>query len=202
MTEQEGEKPQTKGIPGYPAPKPEDLPEEERELHLKQLEEPKTHTDEEKALIYGDIPQHNIEESLESSSGGSGVDFDLAAIGSKVYRKFAQFDTYNIEMRDGTVVRYTGLFPPEMEYEELEDIRIQIVARTNMDGKTLSPIEVRHLEKLWLDKLGEYYLFNTKTKKPMTREERLNVKEHWVINGILKSKLKRSNYDNGPIGKN
>ena len=186
MTEQ-------KGIPGFPAPNPEDLPEEERELYLKQLEEPKTHTDEEKAIIYGDIPEQKEEEDK---------DVNFLALGTKVYRHFAQFDTYQIQMRDGSVVKYTGLFPGELEYEDLEDIRAQIIDKTDMDGKPLTAIQLRHMEKLWLDKLGEYYLLNTKTKKPMTREERLQCKEQWVIHGILKSKLLRSNYDNGPIAKN
>ena len=191
------------GIPGYPAPKPEDLPEDERENQPGFME---AHSTEDKSIIYGDIQQPQQKEITDP-------DDYFTDIGSKVYRYFAQYDTHEIEMCDGTTVKYTGMFPSALDYEELEDLRIQIIARTTLDfqtdsegkviaGKRYSITEMRNMEKMWLDKLAETYLFNTKTKKPMTPEERKSCKYQWVIYGILKSKLKRSANDNGPVGKN
>jgi len=197
---------QGKGIPGYPAPKPEDLPEDELENQPGFME---AHSKEDKSIIYGDIPQ----QSQPTTPVSGDPDDYFSDIGSRVYRYFAQYDTHDIEMCDGTTVKYTGMFPSALDYEELEDLRIQIIARTSLDyqtdnegniisGKRYSIIDIRNMEKRWLDDLAKTYLFNTKTKKPMTPEERKSCKYQWVIYGILKSKLKRSANDNGPVGKN
>ena len=179
-----------------PAFDPALLPEEERDIFEKQLEDPRS--EEEKALIDGDIKQ---DENLVPPEFQMQEDL-FEKLGRQMYRHYAKSDTYYIEMTDGTTIKYNGLFPSESEYEDLEDMRACIIDGTDMDGKRLKAVEQRHFYKLWMDKLGEAYLFNTKTKKPMTRDERRNVKHHYVINGILKSKLLRSNNDNGPIGKN
>jgi len=198
------EQQEQKGIPGWKAPRPEDLPEEERDIFEKQLKEP-----ENSDIIYGDIKQDIPAQVIDPEN----PDDYFTNIGIRQYRYYAGFDNYNVEMVNGDVIKYTGLFPSAGEYEDLEDMRIQIIARTSLDyeadsdgktirGKIYSLTEIRQLEKLWLDKLAQCYLLNTKTKKPMTPEERRNCKYQHVIYGILKSKLKRSNNDNGPIGKN
>ena len=170
---------------------------------------PDPRSEEDKAIIDGEIKQ-DIEPEQQSTTDD---DLWFERMGLKAYRKYAQSDTYYIHMLDGSAVKYTGLFPSAQEAEDLEDMRIQIIAGTTLDyaideegkvtsGKRYNIIEMNAFQKLWMDKLAETYLFNTKTKKPMTPEERRNCKYDHEIKGIIKSKLKRSNNDVGPIGKN
>lgn len=197
------------GIPGVKAASIEDLPDDEKW----QLDEGLRKQFEAEKEAYGKIGSDAIEESKNQIFDVNNPDEYFVNIGSKAYRFWAGFDTYYIEMSNGTVVKYTGLFPSVSEYEDIEDMRIEIIAGVTMDyqtdekgkvtsGKEYNLIEKRNLEKLWLDKLADCYLLNTKTKKPMTHDERRNCKYQHILYGILKSKLRRSNNDNGPIGKN
>ena len=104
-------------------------------------------------------------------------------------------------MRDGSTVTYKRVSIPEMELDELEQLRIQSEGATDMDGKPLSPIQQYHMDKLWRDKQAEYYLFNTRTKKMMTPSERLNCKHAFEIKQILTSCQFRSKLE-APEGKN
>ena len=191
MTETEQEQ---KGIPGYPAPKPEDLPEDERENQPGFVE---AHSKEDKSIIYGEINQpEEVETETETE------DTDLDRLQRKAYAKYSRRDTFEVEMRDGTVIRYKRIGIPEMEYEELEDIWSQIASARDLDNRPINRIQILHLTRLWLDKLGDYYFLNTKTKKMMTPAERRNAKDQAYINGMLKASFMRSNYDLGPVGKN
>ena len=115
--------------------------------------------------------------------------------------KWAEKDTYDIEMRDGTVIRYRRVSIPEMELDELEQLRIQVESYEDMDGKPLSQRQQYHMKNLWRNKQAEYYLLNTKTKKMMTPSERLNAKHAFEIASILTSCQFRSKLE-APEGKN
>lgn len=200
----------TETVKEKPAFDPSLLPEDELEGQpgfRETLEDPRS--EEDKAIMDGDIKQQ--QEAPEEQSNEDDQWFGRQ--GLKAYRKFAQLDTYYLEMRNGSTVKYTGMFPSGQDFEDLEDMRIQIIAgctldyRTDDDGKVISGkryniVEQHQLQALWLDKLAETYLYNTKTKKPMTPQERRDCKYDHEIKAILKSKLKRSNNDVGPVGKN
>ena len=119
----------------------------------------------------------------------------------KSWGEWAEHDTYNIEMRDGSTVTYKRVSIPEMELDELEQLRIQSENSIDMDNKPLTAIQQYHMDKLWRDKQAEYYLFNTKTKKMMTPTERLNAKHAFEIKQILTSCQFRSKLE-APEGKN
>ena len=104
-------------------------------------------------------------------------------------------------MRDGTVIRYRRVSIPEMELDELEQLRIQVESYEDMDGKPLSQRQQYHMKNLWRNKQAEYYLLNTKTKKMMTPSERLNAKHAFEIASILTSCQFRSKLE-APEGKN
>lgn len=208
-TEEEKKEETGQGIPGVKPAGIDDLPDDEKW----QLDEELRKQFEAEKAAYGKIGSEAVEESKQGIFDPFNPDEYFVNIGAKAYRFWAGFDTYYIEMSNGTVVKYTGLFPSVSEYEDIEDMRIEIIAGATIDfqtddkgqvisGKVYSLIEKRNLEKLWLDKLAECYLLNVKTKKPMTHDERRSCKYQHVLYGILKSKLRRSNNDNGPIGKN
>jgi hypothetical protein len=172
-------------------PTPEELPPEDRDIYLKQLGK-KDWTEEEKAMTEGTIKQEDKEKSAVNRIRNEAI---------KSWGEWAEHDTFNIEMRDGSTVTYKRISIPEMELDELEQLRIQSEGSTDMDGKPLTPIQQYHMDKLWRDKQAEYYLFNTKTKKMMTPSERLNAKHAFEIKQILTSCQFRSKLE-APEGKN
>jgi len=178
------------------------LPDEDREVYLKQLQQSnvvKT-VDGQEISPYGDIPRQEQEPAANTTVVAGAFDLDIEQ--RREYARYAMRDTEHVEMRDGNVIKYKRQPIPEMEYEELEDLWTQHVSKRNLDDKPLSQIEVLHIQRLWLDKLGLYYWLNTKTKKMMTPTERRNAKDQAHVNKMLKSSFMRSNYDLGPIGKN
>lgn len=173
---------------------PDLLPPEDRETFLKQLgRKPKPLTPEDLAIIDAPIQQQNKEDESAANR------IRNQAIES--WGKWAEQDTYNIEMRDGTTVKYKRVSIPEMELDELEQLRIQVESYEDMDGKPLSQRQQYHMKNLWRNKQAEYYLFNTKSKKMMTPSERLNAKHAFEIAGILTSCQFRSKLE-APEGKN
>ena len=191
---------------GYVPPKPEDLPEEERW----QLDPNKFRPENEE--FYGptgtpdDVKEDNAIPIVDNQKPTNDANEAIRRVmmeGSRNYQYWAQFDNYEIEMRDGSTAKFHRVEIPEMEFDELEDIRTQIECRMDMKEKPLNAVQIRNLEKLFLRKLGQYYLVNSKTGKPMTEKERLQAKDHHQIAGILKSNLLRSNNDasTGPQGK-
>ena len=172
---------------------PDLLPPEDREIYLKQLGR-KDWTAEEIAMTEGTIKQE--EPDREKSAVNR-----IRNQAIKSWGEWAEHDTFNIEMRDGSTVKYKRISIPEMELDELEQLRIQSEGSTDMDGKPLTSIQQYHMDKLWRDKQAEYYLFNTKTKKMMTPSERLNAKHAFEIKQILTSCQFRSKLE-APEGKN
>ena len=190
MTEQE-----QKGIPGWKPATKEDMSEDDWDRM-----NPDPRTEEEKQLTEGVIKQEQ-EEALVAEPIAA-LDFDLDIEQRRAYQDYARRDTFDVEMRDGKTIKYKRIAIPEMEYEELEDLWSQTVSKRNLDNQPLNQIQLLHTTRLWLDKLGEYYFLNTKTKKMMTPQERRNAKDQAHINKMLKSSFMRSNYDLGPSGKN
>jgi hypothetical protein len=172
---------------------PDLLPPEDREIYLKQLGR-KDWTKEEVAMTEGPIKQET-----EKKTENPAERIRNTAIES--WGKWAEQDTYDIEMRDGSTVTYKRVSIPEMELDELEQLRLQVESYEDMDGKPLSQRQQYHMKNLWRNKQAEYYLFNTKTKKMMTPSERLNVKHAFEIAGILTSCQFRSRLE-APEGKN
>lgn len=173
--------------PANAAIDPDLLPPEDKEVYLKQLGE----------LTLADGP---IKQDLEIDKNKTSVN-RIREQAIKSWGEWAEHDTFNIEMRDGSTVTYKRVSIPEMELDELEQLRIQSEGATDMDGKPLSPIQQYHMDKLWRDKQAEYYLFNTRTKKMMTPSERLNCKHAFEIKQILTSCQFRSKLE-APEGKN
>lgn len=172
------------------------LPPEDREVFLKQLgRKPKPLTPEDLAII--DAPIQQQEKKKENDSAANRI--RNQAIES--WGKYAEQDTYNIDMRDGSSTIYRRISIPEMELDELEQLRIQVESYEDMDGKPLSQRQQYHMKNLWRNKQAEYYLFNTKTKKMMTPSERLNAKHAFEIAAILTSCQFRSKLE-APEGKN
>jgi hypothetical protein len=172
---------------------PDLLPPEDREVYLKQLGR-KDWTEDEISLTEGTIKQadKNEEKSVVNRIRNQAVE---------LWSKFAEKDTHDITMRDGSTVTYKRVSIPEMELDELEQLRLQVESYEDMDGKPLSQRQQYHMKNLWRNKQAEYYLFNTKTKKMMTPSERLNCKHAFEIAGILTSCQFRSKLE-APEGKN
>lgn len=181
MTKQE-----EKGISGWKPATKEDLSEDEWDTLPA---DPRS--EEDKALVEGTIKQEDL--TIEDAAEPDAV---------RWYRHFSQFDTYDLEMTDGKVIRYTHMYPTAMQVNELELLRAQVGSGMDENEEPLNLIRQHHLKELWYDKLAEFYLFNTKTKKPMTHAERLACKDFWHSQTILKSCLWRTNNDIGPRGKN
>jgi hypothetical protein len=178
---------------------PDALPPEDREVYLKQLNPD---------LVDGPIPQNidpNILPPVEESKEFT-VD-SLNELQGKQYVYYAQFDTFNIEMKDGNVIKYKRMSIPEDQYDQIRDLQAEAESGISFDlekngtHKKLNAIEQREKEKLATELKARYYLFNMKTKQPMTDKERRNVKNHSVIGAILNSCLARS-IVNAPEGKN
>jgi hypothetical protein len=175
-----------KPIPANASIDPDLLPPEDQEVYRRQLGE----------LTLADGP---IKQDLEEEDQLIEVLEDESI---RYYRYFAGFDTYDIKMNEGKTVRYTHMYPSSMQISELELMRAQVGSGLDQDEKPLNLIRLHYLKELWYDELGEFYLFNTVTKKPMTHDERLNCKDDWHLKTVLKSCLWRSNNDIGPRGKN
>jgi hypothetical protein len=174
--------------PANAAIDPDLLPPEDKETYLKQLG----------VLTLADGP---IKQDLDLEQKGKSASNRVRDQAIKSWGEWAEQDTYHIQMRDGSTVTYKRISIPEMELDELEQLRIQSEGATDMDGKPLTAIQQYHMDKLWRDKQAEYYLFNTKTKKMMTPTERLNAKHAFEIKQILTSCQFRSKLE-APEGKN
>lgn len=180
---------------------PDLLPPEEREVYLMQLgRTPKKLTPEDLAIIDAPIISSSSNEEKEQETEQSAANI-IRNQAIESWGIWAQRDTYHIEMRDGTTGIYKRVSIPEMELDELEQLRIQVESYEDMDGKPLSQRQQYHMKNLWRNKQAEYYLFNTKTKKMMTPSERLNCKHAFEIAGILTSCQFRSKLE-APEGKN
>jgi len=167
----------------------EDLPEEEKWQVRKRLPDSN--------LVNGPIPQEDLLPPKEfDESDPSGVASYLRNEGLKNYRFFAQYDNYNIEMKDGTFQKYTRRSISDDEFEEIEDLRAEVEGGMELDsGKALNRVEIRQREKRMEAKKAEYYLINSKTKKPMSPTEKRNVRHAYVINGILNACILRTKSD-------
>lgn len=181
--------------PANAAIDPDLLPPEDKETYLKQLGELSLAD----GPIKQDLDQDVLDQDVQQRNKTAANRIRDQAI--KSWGEWAEQDTYHIQMRDGSTVTYKRISIPEMELDELEQLRIQSEGATDMDGKPLTAIQQYHMDKLWRDKQAEYYLFNTKTKKMMTPSERLNAKHAFEIKQILTSCQFRSKLE-APEGKN
>lgn len=177
-----------------PAVDPELLPEEIKGPFLEQLSSGQ--------IEQPDFSPKNKEEKEKPLDDEASIGEYLRREGLKNYRNFAQFDTYSIEMKDGSFQKYTRRSISDDEFEEIEDLRAETEAgyhlnEVDQEGKPipLSRIEIRQRDKLLERKKAEYYLINQKTKKPMTLIEKRNVRHAYVINGILNACILRTKSD-------
>ena len=136
----------------------------------------------------------DMEPILEITNNAILADY-LQREGLKNYREFVKVDVFNIEMKDGTFVKYKRRPISDDEFEELEDIRAQFEGGKDLQGKTLERYEVRNLQKLYWNKACESYLINAKTNKPMSAVEKRQIRYADVIRGIIGGCMLRTTSD-------
>ena len=107
---------------------------------------------------------------------------------------YAMQDTFHVPMIDGRTVTYKRRGVSELEFDELERLRVQVESNSTLEEepRQLSLSENYHMEKLWRDKQAQYYLFNTETKKMMDPAERMQCRYSFEIRLMLSGCQMRS----------
>jgi len=178
------------------------LPPEDKEVYEQQLNLKKKpgHRPEDEALFYGKIsqPEHDPRSLAEGEPSLRLAEDDAV----RWYRHFSAYDSHELEMEDGSTVIYDHTFPSVRQVRELEDMRAQIADGKDAQNKDFNNRELKAFKDLWIDKMGEFYLTNTKTGRPMTHDEILSCSNNWHVTTVIMSCLWRTNNNIGPQGKN
>jgi hypothetical protein len=182
VTEEGKDKPT--GIPGVKPARLEDLPEEEREIYQKQLELDEKQATQE--IAYRDFTQDKAQ-VFDQTEPENALDWFQKKT-TEGFKYWAQFTQYKIKMDDGRVEHYQRQPITKYQSDELLDVSSEIQGMKELDTeKALTVTQVRQKQKL-LDQLkAKYYLFNLKTKKPMSMEEVKHVADSTIIDSILEA---------------
>ena len=183
----------TGGIPGVKPPRPEDLPPEEQ---FQVASNPNPNPD-----LYGEftdedrqIARQKMEALTETKNTNNKQQdpaftnfmIEISEQAGKDLAYYAGLEDYEIEFDDGSIKKYYRVAPTQRQWDELEDLRIEIEGGEAMsDGHRLSRREHRLKTKMLEPLKAKYYLVNAETGKPMTAEEHTHVKNSSKIGSIL-----------------
>ena len=155
---------------------PNRLPQEEREIYLKQL-----------GLADGDIEQPEFSpKQKEEDKGVMSFMNTLSEQAGKDIAYYAQQESFDFEMDDGSIKKFYRVSPTQYEWDELEDLRAEIEGGEAMDdGHKLSKREIRLKTRILEPMKAKYYLRDSKTHKPMTSDEHAHIKNSSRVGAIL-----------------
>jgi hypothetical protein len=173
-----------KGIPGVKPAKIEDLPPEERF----QGSNPELYgefTDEDRQVARQQMEALTTKKPKENPPFTNFM-IEISEQAGKDLAYYAGLEDYEIEMDDGSIKKYYRVAPTQREWDELEDLRIEVEGGEAMtDGHKLSRREHRLKTKQLEPLKAKYYLINAETGKPMTADEHAHVKNSSKIGSIL-----------------
>lgn len=195
----------------FPPADPKDLPKEERDLleRQKRMDENKPQAGEELSTNLSREDQDLINatgESNYSATAGSGgsrarkADIQIfdALSGTKFFQEraadslayWAQFDHYDIEMKDGSYLKVYRIPAPKFAFEELKNLNAEISSGLDFNTmKALNPMEIRKKEILFEEAKYNTYLRHQKNNLPVTRADIMDAKDSTVPDGIVESCL-------------
>jgi len=104
------------------------------------------------------------------------------------FKFWAQFTQYKIKMDDGRIEHYERRPITKYQADELLDLSSEIQALRDINTeRKLTVTQVRQKQRT-LDILkAKYYMFNLRTKKPMTLDEVNHVADSTIIDSILEA---------------
>ena len=178
------------GIPGVSPPNPEDLPPEER-FQVSSEDNPDSglygeFTDEDRQVARQQMEAVTGTKTAKENSQFTNFMVEISEQAGKDLAYYAGLEDYEIEMDDGSVKKYYRVAPTQHQWDELEDLRIEVEGGEAMsDGHKLSRREHRLKSKLLESLKAKYYLINAETGKPMTGDEHAHVKNSSKIGSIL-----------------
>jgi hypothetical protein len=190
------------GIPGLKAPSLEQLPDEMlsgeqlREKH--KLDEARTQREGEAPGLYGDFTQVRddptqvkreqiFDQEQDEQDQSKAVQW-FANKTTEGFKYWAQFSQYKIKMDDGRIEHYERRPITKYQADELLDLSSEIQALRDINTeKKLTVTQVRQKQRT-LDALkAKYYMFNLRTKKPMSLDEVNHVADSTIIDSILEA---------------
>lgn len=196
----------------FPPADSKDLPKEERELFEKQkrMDENKPQAGEELGTTLSREDQDLInatgESNLSTATAGSGgsrarkseIQIFDALSGTKFFQEraadslayWAQFDHYDIEMKDGSYLKIYRVPAPKFALEELKNLNAEISSGLDFNTmKILNPMEIRKKEILFDEAKYHTYLRHQKDNLPVMRADIMDAKDSTVPDGIVEACL-------------
>lgn len=195
----------------FPPADSKDLPKEERELleRQKRMDENKPQEGEQLSSNLSREDQDLINRTGESNfnatagSGGSRARkadiqiFDSLS-GTKFFQEraadslayWAQFDHYDIEMKDGSYLKVYRVPAAKFAFEELKNLNAEISSALDFNTmKALNPMEIRKKEIQFDEAKYNTYLRHQTNNLPVTRADIMDAKDSTVPDGIVESCL-------------
>jgi hypothetical protein len=192
----------------FPPAESKDLPKEERELleRQKRMDENKPQAGEELGTTLTKEDQDLINRDYNPATTGSGgsrarkADIQIfdSLSGTKFFQEraadslayWAQFDHYDIEMKDGSYLKVYRVPAAKFALEELKNLNAEISSGLDFNTmKAMNPMEIRKKEIQFDEAKYNTYLRHQGNNLPVTRADIMDAKDSTVPDGIVESCL-------------